>query len=61
MKCTDCPYYWKEEWEDYPCCHFDPVHHPTPSPCEYDDDDYDYDYYYDYYYREEDDCDEERW
>ena len=52
MKCTDCPYYWKEELEDYPGCHFDPVHHPTPSPCEYDD-----------YYREEDeyDYDEERW
>ena len=37
MKCEDCSYYWKEECEDYPSCHFDSVYHPTPSPCEYDD------------------------
>ena len=37
MKCEDCPYYWKSETDEYPCCHFDPVYHPTPSPCEYDD------------------------
>lgn len=37
MKCVDCPYYWKDETDEYPCCHFDPVYHPTPSPCEYDD------------------------
>ena len=53
MKCTDCPYYWQERWEDFPSCQFDPVYHPTPSPCEYEDmyveDEYDYDY------------DEERW
>ena len=22
MKCADCPYYWKEENEDYPDCHY---------------------------------------
>ena len=37
MKCTDCPYYWKEESDEYPCCHFDETYHATPSPCEYDD------------------------
>lgn len=22
MKCVDCPYYWKEENEKYPNCHY---------------------------------------
>ena len=39
MKCSDCGYYWKEEWEDYPCCHYPDI--PWPVPCEiegtYDD------------------------
>ena len=47
MKCTNCSYYWKEECEDYPSCHFDENYHPTPSPCEeedmYEEDEYDYD------------------
>lgn len=35
-RCTCCPYHWQEEWEDFPCCHFDETHHPTPAPCEYE-------------------------
>ena len=23
MKCTDCGYWWKEDCEKYPRCHFD--------------------------------------
>ena len=30
----NCGYYWKEEWEDFPCCKF---HGFGPAPCEIDD------------------------
>lgn len=34
-RCADgCGYYWQEEWEDYPSCHYND---PWPAPCEYDD------------------------
>lgn len=37
MKCADCPYYWLEDDDRYPSCHFDETIHPTPSPCEEED------------------------
>lgn len=34
-RCAEgCGYYWQEEGEDYPRCHYDD---PWPAPCEYDD------------------------
>lgn len=45
-----CGYYWKEENEAYPCCHYnDPM---FPAPCEEDDE-----YYEDW----DDDPDEEEY
>ena len=40
----NCGYYWQEDGEDYPRCHY--PDDGTPAPCEYDDDwdDYDRDY-----------------
>lgn len=36
MKCGDnCGYWWQDEDEDYPSCHFD-HDSPWPAPCEYD-------------------------
>ena len=36
MKCGDnCGYWWQDEDEDYPSCHFD-SDSPWPAPCEYD-------------------------
>jgi hypothetical protein len=35
--CADgCGYYWQDEGDDYPRCHFDP-NDPFPAPCEEDD------------------------
>lgn len=31
----NCGYYWQEEGEDYPRCHY--PDDGTPAPCEYDD------------------------
>lgn len=36
MKCTDCSYYWQEEYENYPSCHY---------PYDDDDDDFGFDPY----------------
>lgn len=38
-KCADsnCGYYWREPWEDYPRCHY--PDDGTLAPCEYDDED----------------------
>ena len=46
MKCGDnCGYWWQDEDEDYPSCHFD-SNSSWPAPCEYDgeEDDTDFDY-----------------
>ena len=42
---SKCGYYWQDEDEDYPSCHFD-HDSPWPAPCEYDgeEDDTDWDY-----------------
>ena len=36
VRCADsnCGYFWQEEWEPYPSCHYND---PWPAPCEYDD------------------------
>lgn len=37
MKCTDgCGYFWQDEDEDYPRCHY-PDNDPWPAPCEQED------------------------
>lgn len=46
--CANCGYWWQEEWEDYPSCHYEG---PTEwAPCEQDDfqdtEEYDPDLYY---------------
>lgn len=35
MKCADCPYHWKEENEDFPCCHYG--WNDGYAPCEADE------------------------
>lgn len=37
MKCTDCGYHWKDENDEFPCCHYDA---PFPAPCEQEYDDF---------------------
>ena len=37
MKCQDCCYLWKEEWEEYPCCHWVSRCPDDKAPCEYED------------------------
>lgn len=41
MKCVDCPYCWKGEYDDFPRCHYD--YNDGYAPCELEDsyDDYD--------------------
>lgn len=44
MKCADCPYYWKEENEEFASCHYE--YNDGYAPCEvedsYDDNEYSY-------------------
>lgn len=35
LKCKDCGYWWKEEDEDFPSCHFE----GWTAPCEYEEED----------------------
>ena len=37
MKCNECVYCWKEDDEDFACCHFAPRAPGEEAPCEYDD------------------------
>ena len=32
----NCPYYYRSEYDDFPCCHF-PDDEIIPAPCEEDD------------------------
>lgn len=34
MRCTDCCYYWKEETDNYPCCHWESRCPGDIPPCE---------------------------
>ena len=49
MKCTDCSYYWQEEYENYASCHY--PYDDDEAPCSYDDepDDIDDDFGFDPY------------
>lgn len=40
MECVNCCYYWKEDWEDRPSCHWTSRCPDDKAPCEYDDTDY---------------------
>lgn len=40
LKCENCCYQWKEEWEDYPSCHWEARCPDDKALCEYDDSDY---------------------
>ena len=35
MKCIDCPYHWKDENDDFPCCHYG--WNDGYAPCEVDE------------------------
>lgn len=41
MKCTDCPYHWKDENDRFPRCHFESLGTWDPAPCEIDEPIYD--------------------
>lgn len=41
MQCIDCCYCWREEWEDYPHCHWEVRCPGDIPPCEEEDDYYD--------------------
>ena len=34
LKCPDCGYHWKEEWEDYPSCHWESRCPGDVAPCD---------------------------
>lgn len=51
MKCVDCCYYWKEDYEDRPQCHWEARCPGDMATC--DEDDY-YDEEFGSYYDEED-------
>lgn len=38
MSCVDCAYFWREENEDYSCCHWQSRCPDDMAPCEYEDD-----------------------
>lgn len=50
LRCSECCYQWKEEWEDYETCHWESRCPDDKAPCEYDE--YDMGYMDDY----EDEC-----
>lgn len=39
-RCKRCGYYWKEEGDRFPCCHFDEDLPNGWAPCEQDEDTY---------------------
>lgn len=38
LKCRDCPYFWQEDDEERPYCHYVSLGSWDPAPCEQDDD-----------------------
>ena len=40
MKCIECCYCWQDEYESYPCCHWESRCPDDKPPCEYDEYDY---------------------
>lgn len=45
LECKNCSYYWKEDYERYPTCHYD--YDPYYAPCEEREREKEYDSYYD--------------
>ena len=37
MKCADCAYYWKEDYEDRPQCHWESRCPGDMAPCDEED------------------------
>lgn len=37
MKCKDCAYYWQDDDDDFPQCHFEKLGEWDTAPCECDD------------------------
>lgn len=48
----NCSYYWRDEDEAYPCCHYNDPR--FPAPCEEDDEDWDDDSYVEEYESDDD-------
>ncbi len=34
LKCKDCPYYWREDEDEWPVCHYESLGSWDPAPCE---------------------------
>ena len=37
MNCKQCLYYWQEEGESFPRCHYESIGEFDPAPCECED------------------------
>lgn len=37
MNCKTCGYYWQDEDENFPRCHYESMGDFDPAPCEYED------------------------
>lgn len=37
MRCSDCPYFWYDEYEEMEICHWESRCPGDLPPCEYDD------------------------
>ena len=48
----NCSYYWRDEDEAYPCCHYNDPR--FPAPCEEDDEDWEDDSYVEEYESDDD-------
>ena len=48
----NCSYYWRDEDEAYPCCHYNDPR--FPAPCEEDDEDWDDNSYVEEYESDDD-------
>ena len=44
--CTDCPYHWADEDEEYPSCHYEGEDNYAPCSYEEPEESYEEDYYY---------------
>ena len=56
MTCKECPYFWKDEDERYPSCHYRSLGAFDPAPCEIEECDSDEDDGPSLVYDEENDC-----
>ena len=36
LTCRECPYFWTEDDEEYPSCHYESLGSWDPAPCEQD-------------------------